>query len=75
MILCRLGSEALQRFLDSVFVEAILQRRMQIDVALHGVPMRIEILGIDRAVREIPRVREVRIRQFEIDVGGVRSLE
>ena len=47
------------------------QRVVQIDVARRRVPLRIDIFGIERAVREVPGVAQVGARGAQIEIDSL----
>src|SRR5439155_5659070 len=53
-------------------VEAALQRACEIDLTRDRMPLRIDVLGPGRSMRQVPGVGEIRVGELKIDVCRLR---
>ena len=60
-----------ERVADPVLADGRRQRVVQVDVTRGGVPLRIDVLGVDGAAAQIPRVAQIRVGRAQIEIDGL----
>ena len=75
LILWRVRREPLDRPLDSAAVESRLEGASEVGAMRRRVPLRRDLFGIDRAVRQIPGIVQIGVGAPDVEIDRVLPIE